>query len=263
MRQFPAPWIASGAPPIRAVGSTDRVLLVDGDPVAPSEFLAVAEESDLIVVPITQWAIAQVGRQISELRRPRSRSVPIAVNVSGRPFERGNPAAPVRDLLARNKVAAQLLAFERTQTARMRDLAVALPRLEELKRLGVRILIEDLGAGYSPLEYLRQLPIDAIKIDRSFVRDLKINPDSATVVATIIAMAKTLRLRPIAEGVKTSAQSQTLSGQGCPLMPGFLFSRPLPPEEFLLMAGAMDARAARAGARHLAPSATARARRQP
>ncbi|HXY06165.1 MAG TPA: EAL domain-containing protein [Burkholderiaceae bacterium] len=234
----------------------------DGDLVAPGGFLAVAEESGLIV-PITEWAIAQVCWQISEWRRRGLRLVPIAVNVSGRYFERGNLAAPVRDLLARNGVAAQLLAFELTETVLMRDLAVALPRLEELKRLGVRILIDDFGTGYSSLGYLQQLPIDAIKIDRSFVRDLEINPDSATVVAAIIAMAKALRLRTIAEGVETSAQMQTLSGQGCTLMQGFLFSRPLPPEEFLLVAGALDARAARPGAQHLAPSAMARVRRQP
>src|ERR1700688_764721 len=109
----------------------------------------------------------------------------------------------------------------------MRDLDVALHLLEEIKRLGVSISIDDFGTGYSSLAYLRRLPIDTIKIDRSFVMELEINPDSAAIVAAIIAMANALKLRTIAEGVETHGQMVALRAHGCNLMQGFLFSRPL------------------------------------
>jgi PAS domain S-box-containing protein len=215
----------------------------DGDIVAPGEFIGTAEETGLIV-PITEWAIGKVCWQISDWRRRGIDPVPIALNISGGHFQRGNLAAPVRAALAQNGVPAQLLAVELTETVLMRDLDVALPLLEELKSLGISISIDDFGTGYSSLAYLRRLPIDTIKIDRSFVSELEVNADSATIVAAIIAMAKALKLRTIAEGVETPGQVQTLSGHGCSLMQGFLFSRPLPADAFArLVADAQTRRA--------------------
>jgi PAS domain S-box-containing protein len=203
----------------------------NGEVVEPGEFIGTAEETGLIV-PITEWAIAKVCWQINDWRRRGMEPVPIALNISGGHFQRGNLAAPVRAALAQNGVAAQLLEVELTETVLMRDLDVALPLLEELKSLGISISIDDFGTGYSSLAYLRRLPIDTIKIDRSFVLELEVSADAATIVAAIIAMANALKLRTIAEGVETRGQMLALSGYGCTLMQGFLFSRPLPADSF-------------------------------
>jgi PAS domain S-box-containing protein len=203
----------------------------NGEVVEPGEFIGTAEETGLIV-PITEWAIAKVCWQINDWRRRGMEPVPIALNISGGHFQRGNLAAPVRAALAQNGVAAQLLEVELTETVLMRDLDVALPLLEELKSLGISISIDDFGTGYSSLAYLRRLPIDTIKIDRSFVLELEVSADAATIVAAIIAMADALKLRTIAEGVETRGQMLALSGHGCTLMQGFLFSHPLPADCF-------------------------------
>jgi PAS domain S-box-containing protein len=203
----------------------------DGDIVAPGEFIGTAEETGLIV-PITEWAIDKVCWQISDWRRRGMPAVPIALNISGGHFQRGNLAAPVRAALAHNGVAAQLLEMELTETILMRGLDVALPLLEELKNLGISISIDDFGTGWSSLAYLKRLPIDTIKIDRSFVLELEVSADSAAIVAAIIAMANALKLRTIAEGVETPGQVQALRAEGCALMQGFLFSRPLAADAF-------------------------------
>jgi len=206
-----------------------------GEMIPPGDFIGAAEDTGLIV-PITEWAIGQVTWQISDWRRQGLDPLPIAINISSSHFQRGNLAAPVRESLARNAIAPHLLEVELTETVLMRDLDVALPLLEELKALGVSISIDDFGTGYSSLAYLRRLPIDTIKIDRSFVLELEVSSDSATIVAAIIAMARALKLRTIAEGVETRGQMLALSAHGCNLMQGFLFSHPLPPDEFLRLA---------------------------
>jgi PAS domain S-box-containing protein len=216
----------------------------NGDIVAPGEFIGTAEETGLIV-PITEWAIAKVCWQINDWRRRGMEPVPIALNISGGHFQRGNLAAPVRAALAQNGIAARLLEVELTETILMRDLDVALPLLEELKSLGISISIDDFGTGYSSLAYLRQLPIDTIKIDRSFVAELEVSPASAKIIAAIIAMANALDFRTIAEGVETRGQMRALRAHGCTLMQGFLFSVPVPADAFLqLVADAQTQRMA-------------------
>jgi len=213
----------------------------NGEIVAPGEFIGTAEETGLIV-PITEWAIAKVCWQINDWRRRGMDPVPIALNISGGHFQRGNLAAPVRAALAQNGIAAQLLEVELTETMLMRDLDVALPLLGELKSLGISISIDDFGTGYSSLAYLRQLPIDTIKIDRSFVAELEVSPASAKIIAAIIAMANALGFRTIAEGVETRGQAQALRAHGCTLMQGFLFSRPLPADAFARLIGEAQTR---------------------
>ncbi len=205
--------------------------LRNGEVVEPGAFIGTAEETGLIV-PMTEWVIGEVCRQIDEWRRGGLGSVPVALNISGGHLQRGNLAAPVRTALAQFGVAADLLELEITETVLMRDLDGVLPLLEELKRLGVTISIDDFGTGYSSLAYLRRLPIDTIKIDRSFVQELESSPDSASIVAAIIAMARAMNLRTIGEGVETRGQMQALIGHGCKLMQGFLFARPLPAPAF-------------------------------
>ncbi len=197
----------------------------------PSEFIALAEESGLIV-PMTEWAVRDVCRQITEWRAAGLAPVPVAVNVSGRHLQRANLTEPVRSALAEFGVTAALLELELTETVLMQNLAVGLPLLHSLKELGVRLAIDDFGTGYSSLAYLKRLPIDALKIDRSFVRDLEAGADNAAIVAAIIAMASSLRLSVVAEGVETRGQMALLHAQGCSRMQGFFFAPAVPAQKF-------------------------------
>ena len=202
----------------------------DGELVPPSEFIAAAEETGLIV-PITEWAIGEVCRQLQDWARTAA-AVPVSVNISSRHVQRANLAEPVQQALARTGVAPDLIELELTETVLMHNIDHALPLLRTLKQLGVSVSIDDFGTGYSSLAYLRKLPIDTLKIDRSFVRDLEDSEDNAAIVAAIIAMSRSLKVRVVAEGVETEGQMRWLAGQGCTLMQGWLFARALAAPEF-------------------------------
>jgi PAS domain S-box-containing protein len=209
----------------------------EGRLVPPSEFIAVAEETGLIV-PITEWAINTVCDQLRAWREVNAQVVPISVNISSRHIQRANLVQPIHEALTRTGVAPALLELELTETVLMHNLGAALPLLQALKQLGVSLSIDDFGTGYSSLSYLKRLPIDILKIDRSFVRDLESanggqGGDGAAIVAAIIAMSKSLKLRVVAEGVETRGQMQRLFEQGCQLMQGWLFAKSLPHEQFL------------------------------
>ena len=130
------------------------------------------------------------------------------------------------------KLDPRLLELELTETVLMHNLNATLPLLQSLKDLGVSISVDDFGTGYSSLSYLKRLPIDTLKIDRSFVRELETSADNAAIVAAIIAMSKSLKLRVVAEGVETQGQMTRLFDQGCQLMQGFLFSPAVPGDDF-------------------------------
>jgi predicted signal transduction protein with EAL and GGDEF domain/DNA-binding response OmpR family regulator len=207
----------------------------EGKLVPPSEFIPSAEETGLIV-PITEWLIGDVCRQLLVWDRAGCR-VPVSINVSSRHVQRASLLAPVQSALAASGADARLLELEITETALMHNLEGAAPLFAALKALGVRISIDDFGTGYSSLAYLKRLPIDTLKIDRSFVRDLESSGDNAAIVAAIIAMSKSLKLEVVAEGVETRGQMARLFEQGCQLMQGFLFSRAVPAEEFARLLG--------------------------
>jgi EAL domain-containing protein (putative c-di-GMP-specific phosphodiesterase class I) len=158
--------------------------------------------------------------------------LPIAVNIPGGQFERGNFVDLVQEILMRQRIAPEFLELEITETSVMRNLATTLPVLDALTALGIRLSVDDFGTGYSSLSYLRRLPIDTLKIDASFVRDLQKGSDSEAIVAAIIAMAKSLDLRVIAEGVETHEQMCLLHAYGCHIMQGYYFSRPIPAADF-------------------------------
>jgi PAS domain S-box-containing protein len=215
----------------------------EGRLVPPAEFIGVAEESGLIV-SITEWAVEHVCEQLRAWREARVPLVPISVNISSRHVQRGNLVQPVQQALERNAVAPGLLELELTETVLMHNLGAAVPLLTALKQLGVSLSIDDFGTGYSSLSYLKRLPIDTLKIDRSFVRDLDADPsgagghgaaagDGAAIVAAIIAMSKSLKLRVVAEGVETREQMLRLFGQGCLLMQGWHFAKSLPADAFV------------------------------
>ena len=206
----------------------------EGQLVPPSAFIAVAEDSGLIV-PLTEWAIHNVCDQLCIWQKQGLALVPISINISSRHVQRANLFKPVHAALERTSIPAGLIELELTETVLMHNLTTALPLLQSLKQLGVSLSIDDFGTGYSSLAYLKRLPIDTLKIDRSFVRDLDIaqGGDGAAIVAAIIAMSKSLKLRVVAEGVETRDQMQRLFEQGCQLMQGWLFAKSLSQDHFL------------------------------
>jgi PAS domain S-box-containing protein len=202
-----------------------------GELVPPGEFIAAAEESGLIV-PITEWAVREVCRQLARWSDAGMAPVPVSVNISGRHLQHANLLEPVEAALRGVRLDASLLELELTEAVVMHDFHATLPLLQALKQLGVSISVDDFGTGYSSLAHLTRLPIDTLKIDRTFVHELETRPESAAIVAAIIAMSKSLKLRVVAEGVETRGQMERLFDQGCHLMQGFLFSPAVPGDDF-------------------------------
>jgi EAL domain-containing protein (putative c-di-GMP-specific phosphodiesterase class I) len=198
--------------------------------VSPGEFIPVAEESGLIV-PLTEYVLSRACRQIAAWDREIGMQISVAVNLSGRTLA----LADVYDMIDRSLRAAdapaRLLELELTESVLMESRETAQRLMERLKQQGVRVSIDDFGTGYSSLSYLKTLVIDTLKIDRSFVQDLPGDRDSEAIVRTIVAMARTLNLRVVAEGVETSEQYAFLSEVGVDLVQGFLFGRPAPEPE--------------------------------
>jgi EAL domain-containing protein (putative c-di-GMP-specific phosphodiesterase class I) len=203
----------------------------DGKLVPPGEFIPLAEEVGLII-PFGEWAIRTSVAQNRAWVDVGFEPLPIAVNIPGSHFERANFVELVQDVLKRQRLDAQYLELEITETTLMQNLAATLPALDALTALGIRLSVDDFGTGYSSLSYLRRLPIDTLKIDASFVRDLQKGSDNEAIVAAIIAMARSLNLRVIAEGVETYDQMCLLHAYGCHVMQGYYFSRPVPAVDF-------------------------------
>jgi len=204
----------------------------DGELIPPAQFISVAEESGLIV-PITEWAIDEVCRRLVAWSEAGVRPVPVSINISSRHIQRASLIEPVQRALATSALSADLIELELTETVLMQNIEQALPLLQALKRLGVSISIDDFGTGYSSLSYLKRLPIDTLKIDRSFVRELESSDDNAAIVTAIIAMGRSLHLRVVAEGVETRYQMRRLHEQGCRLMQGWLFAKAVDADAFL------------------------------
>ncbi len=196
------------------------------DLVAPAEFIPLAEETGLIV-PMSEWALREAARQVRLWRDVAGLDLSVAVNLPSVAFERCDLVKSIRQNAALHGVPMRALELEITETGLMKDLQDVMPVLQRLTQSGVEISIDDFGTGYSSLAYLTQLPISELKIDRSFVRDLGSTEQSSAVVTAIIALARSLGLRVIAEGVETERQRQVLHRLGCSTMQGFFFTRPL------------------------------------
>jgi diguanylate cyclase (GGDEF)-like protein/PAS domain S-box-containing protein len=194
--------------------------------VLPGAFVNVLEETGLIVA-VGRWVIDAACRQIDCWQRGAVGAMPVAVNVAARQFAEGNLEDDVVAALARHNVAADLLELELTEGSLMVNTDRTIATLRQLKRLGVPIAIDDFGTGYSSLAYLRRFPIDTLKIDIAFIREVTFNPDDAAIVKAIIGMAHDLRLDVVAEGVETEAQLAYLRRHHCDQVQGYLFSRPL------------------------------------
>ena len=198
--------------------------------VPPDRFIPLLEETGLIV-PVGEWVIRAACAQVGRWIRAGMRAVPIAVNLSARQFHQQDLCAVVRKSLEEHGIAARFMELEITESAAMQNADASIATLRDLKALGVHLSIDDFGTGYSSLSYLKRLPVDTVKIDRSFVTDLATNPDDASIAQAIINMAHTLGLKVVAEGVETASQLAFLSLHGCDQMQGYYFSKPLPEAE--------------------------------
>ncbi len=198
--------------------------------IQPLDFIPLAEKNGLII-PIGAWVLDTVCRQIRQWHDAGLGEIRISVNVSARQF-RSNLEEQVCTALQRHGLKPQSLTLELTESMVMDDPEDATARIAALRRLGVRISLDDFGTGYSSLGYLGNFPIDTLKIDRSFVKEIVTDPKSAVISTSVIALAHRMRLKVIAEGVETEAQLGYLRQNGCDEMQGFFFSKPLPPEAF-------------------------------
>jgi diguanylate cyclase (GGDEF)-like protein/PAS domain S-box-containing protein len=203
--------------------------------VPPNEFIPIAEETGLIL-PIGQWVLETACAQLKQWQN-HPRSLELSVNVSVRQFQQASFAEQVLGLLEKNGIDPGRLNLELTESLVQDDIDDAIAKMDKLKHIGVKISLDDFGTGYSSLSYLSQLPLDQLKIDQSFVRNIGVKPSDATIVQTIIAMAEILGMEVIAEGVETVAQRDFLAENGCLLYQGYLFSRPVPLEAFERLLG--------------------------
>jgi EAL domain-containing protein (putative c-di-GMP-specific phosphodiesterase class I) len=198
--------------------------------VLPGDFIPLAEETGLIV-PLSEWAVREAARQAKIWQHSFGFTDSIAVNLPSRLFERSDLVDNIRQSVSAYGVPPKTILLEITENNLMKDLHNVSVSLHRLNEIGVEIAIDDFGTGYSSLAYLTTLPISELKIDRSFVRDLGITPQSSAVVSAIIALARSLGLRVIGEGVETMRQMDVLHRLGCSVMQGFLFAKAMPPDD--------------------------------
>jgi diguanylate cyclase (GGDEF)-like protein/PAS domain S-box-containing protein len=198
--------------------------------VSPDAFIAVAEEARLIV-PIGEWALRRACEQAVAWHAAGQPDLRLAVNLSALQFQQRGLPAGIRRILDETGLDARLLEIEITESAAMQNAALTVEVLAALRGMGVRIAIDDFGTGHAALAYLKQFPVDALKVDRGFVADIEASQEGRAIVTAIISLAHGLGIRVIAEGVETEEQLRFLAASGCDEYQGFLVSPPLPPEQ--------------------------------
>lgn len=202
--------------------------------VSPGQFIGIAEETDLIV-EIDSWVLFQACTQAAKWRSQGLPDVTLAVNLSARQFRRKDLVAFVAQTLRATGYPAHLLELEITESSLMHNVDAVIETLNQLVGLGVRLAIDDFGTGYSSLAYLKRFPVHKLKIDQSFVRDIDSTQGDFGIVKAVIALAQTLKLDLLAEGVETQTHLTTLSALGCSRFQGYLFCKPIPAEKMALL----------------------------
>jgi len=197
---------------------------------SPDDFIPIAEECGLIL-PIGEWVLRTAVRQMKEWH-PEHGLLRVAVNLSARQFQQRDLTAMIERILTESDYPPELLDIEITESTAMHNADVSLAVMNRLRSMGVRISIDDFGTGYSSLSYLKRFPIDTVKIDQNFVRDLSDVSNDGAIITAVISMARALNLRVVAEGVETEAQLDFLRRENCEVVQGFLHSRPVSAAEF-------------------------------
>lgn len=199
--------------------------------ISPAEFIPLAEETGLII-PLGDWVFAQAARQVTEWRKKGLSDLVVAVNISAVQFRKDDFVERIKTILKEAGAVSHAIELELTESILMHDMESSIQTLNYLRDLGFRIAIDDFGTGFSSLNYLRRLPINVLKIDQSFVREMLAEQASLAIVESIISLAHSLGKETIAEGVETKAESDVLTQRGCRLMQGYYFSKPLTAANF-------------------------------
>lgn len=198
----------------------------------PAEFISLAEETGLIL-PLGQWVLETACAQLALWAiRPEMAHLTVAVNVSAQQFREADFVDKAMAAISQTGANPNRLKLELTESLLVENVGDIIEKMFALKASGVGFSLDDFGTGYSSLSYLRRLPLNQLKIDKSFVRDVLIDPNDAAIARTIVALAQSLGLGVIAEGVETELQRDFLAGIGCHAYQGYFFSRPLPVEGF-------------------------------
>ncbi len=195
-------------------------------------FVAIAEETGLIQ-PLGDWVIWETCRQVRNLRKEGISGIRIAINISAQQLRHENLLLLVRGALACYDLSADDIEFEVTESTAMQNPEMTLSILDQLSAMGIKLAIDDFGTGYSSLAYLKHLPIQRLKLDRSFVKDIETDVNDAAICTATIALGHSLGLELVAEGVETEMQKHFLSQLGCDVLQGYLYSKPLTFEDTL------------------------------
>ena len=203
----------------------------NGSIIPPDQFIPLAEETGLIV-ELGIWIMEQACLQTKKWKEEGLGSLRVSVNLSARQFQDENLVQTVKDLLLETDLDAGMLELEITETTVMQDIEQTIEKLWELRSLGVLLSIDDFGTGYSSMNYLKRLPCDILKIDRSFVMDITTDPSDRAVVEAIVSLSRHMKMKVVAEGVESKEQLAFLKKEQCHEVQGYYISRPLPAAEF-------------------------------
>jgi EAL domain-containing protein (putative c-di-GMP-specific phosphodiesterase class I) len=199
-------------------------------------FIPAAEEIGFIKT-IDEWVLRTACAQLKTWQNQGLLPICIAVNLSAREFENPGLVDSVARTLERTGLAPEFLELEITESAAMGDIDKSVARLNEMTAMGIHISIDDFGTGYSSLSYLKSLPIQRLKIDQSFVRDITVDPDDRTIIQAVTALAHSMKMKVVAEGVETGEQLAFLRSEHCDEAQGYYFHEPLPPDKFRELIG--------------------------